>query len=806
MDSLLNTVKQGNQLLQSAPTPGQAAAPSAPSPTNPVDASVLGANADQAKMAGTPTQTAGAVRQAVKSSQDLQTTLRRQQANATASAAQQQAQQAAQDVGQVGDIQARVPQLMAKAQNDQLAQVGTGLSTQLAVDETNPTYAALPPAKQAQLKAALGTIGNKGATSDQVNQALVQANYALGHTADNDRLSADELHTLFLAPTAGVGAALANATPATVTLGMLQPADLGLKDWATLETDLGLPAGSAAKMTVEQLGTALQAFKQQGYQTADSWKQVLGDPTSSQQARDTARFMLKEMGASGVSETESKVTGLVHQVQAANQVTFLGKTMDIKTALSDDTLKAAAANYFDGSDNGALRASNPDLANWLDANKAAVSGLLGGVDNEARAYAAIQTGNQALSQVGDNLAVPNDVMQKLVPGWGQQSAVAFAQPPLLASLATMHVDPAAPAGTSPKAQLVGLMSDLSGYGDVGAGMLADLGSHTVDQLEAKGLTTKEGIDSYKAAASSYYAVARAASTPGVSADDLFTSIFGTNQANTASSVESISKAANLFGGPGLEGRAGALAPGGGLVTADQLAGAIKKAGAPTVDTWQQGTTSLQGDLATSKTDTASYAATLAPWEKSLYNLVSSGKEILPKDIAAAAGQLTDPKQLGDLDKLSALTDKAGLSAAPVQQAIQRVVGAATDSAVAGLGIPGVSNLATATAVLGRIGNASYVQDASSFQSAQDLINSLQKAATAPGTDPRVAAKLNELSTKAVQALGNARAGADAAARAANAPKLAARDSDLKNAKDGGTLGKLQSGIDKIPKMPRIASW
>jgi hypothetical protein len=720
-----------------------------------MEGAVAGANPDQAKMLGTPAQKSGnAVRAAVQASSDLQTSLRRQQANTSTTAAQQTSQQQAQDLSKVGDIQNRVPALIQQAQAAGEAKAGTGLETQLSLNEQDSTYLGLTPDNQAAFKSAMGTIGNKSATSDQVNQAMKQANAALGHTLANDYVSAADLQASFLKPDATVGSTLANSTPDTVTLGMLTPQDLGLPDWATLEKDLGLPAGSAGKMTVAQLGQALTTFKQAGYQTADQWRAVLGDPTSSTQSRDTARFMLKEMGAQGVKETEAKVAGLTQQVASANQVNVPGKgMMTVEQALSDDTLKGVAANYYAGSDGGALRASNPSLADWFDKEKGAMSGLVAGVDQRTKDYAAIQTQNQALSAVGPNLAVGDDAMKVLVKGWGTQSAVPLTAPPLLASLKTM--DPT-------KASLViSSMSTLTNYGVVGEAAIQDLGAHSATQLSEKGLDTVAGMKTYTDRLRTDYTNAQAAAGAFLQdPEGYLTSMLGMSSKAAAPILAGMQKAHDVFDAPGMEGLS-AIAPGGLLASGQTIASALSKAGKTTVDNFDANTPSIQDSLTQAAADTANFV--VPAWEKPLYNIVSKGGDLTDKDVLAVGNSLTS---ITDLTKLRDISSKSGVNPAPVQHLIEVAVSNASNAAVATLAVPGLNTMAD---VDSRLTTTTYMNDPANVGDITDLLTRLSGAANAAGTDPQVKAALMKRVTAAQSVMAKNQADRQKAAAAVVSP-------------------------------------
>lgn len=436
MGPLQFIVKKGSQLY-AAPTP--TALPSLSNqtgqtvpPTSPLQAATVGATPKQAAMTGSSAQLGNATRSAAQGGADLATTLRRWQASSTQTPDQEQAAQQAAHLASLGKLEDRVPQMIQKALAQGTTQAG---KPQLEVDDSKlPIVEGSDPAA---LTKALATVANQPGTPE-AQAALADVNRQLGHDSAHQLTAADVAQ--YFKPTVALGDKLAGHTPDTVTVGLLSPADVGYGSFDELGADLGLPPGAAEKLTVQELTDAVEATKHKGFQTLDSWKQVLADPTASPSERNTARRMLQEGGATGVAEAEASMEKLAAQVQSANTVDFMGKTMSVGDALKDDSVKGAVSNVLDAiaSDPAKLAAytaTEPDLVSWVKQNAQELAKYTAGIDQTVKKLADMQVSNA--STIGDVIS-NSDAQAKLGSiwngdEWGKSTDKQFTAPPIFTS-------------------------------------------------------------------------------------------------------------------------------------------------------------------------------------------------------------------------------------------------------------------------------------------------------------------------------------------------------------------------------------
>ncbi len=667
LGALQQTIKQNGQLFQTSQEEvgNLASAAGLPAtPSTPQETSVIGGTPSQAKMAGTPAQATGnlppqpgpnAVRMAVQGSKDLAIQLREQQVNTQATPQQQAEIQNQQLVSQLGSsLAARVPQMVNNAISAGTAAAGT--AGNLEVDQSK-LPANLSDADKTDLARVLQTIGSPVTTANDATahaQALARANQLLGHDTQHLLTSAD-LTNMFMDQGTSIANKLAGATPESVSIGSLQPADLGVKSFNDIDQALGLPPGASAKMTVKQLGDAVAAVKAKNYSTADQWRQELADPTTSTQERETARTMLRAMGATGIKEAEAQFSTLRNQVQASNTINFNGKSMSVDDALSSDNVKATVANYLtDPAQAKLIQQNNPDLAKWIDANKDALGQYTANIDQETKDFAALQTSNQAtLSGIAD----PNlrDTVGKLLhPDWGQPTAVSYAPPAMLAPGAV---------GTQDLASVNAALGSFADSNDT-AGMSQLINANPGDLKQIGGGDFATGLKTW---ADSWKAATVAASVqPNTSPEQIVQDFFGPG--TTVPGVTAQAKAANvanqLFGAPAADP---GLITAGGTLDMDAVTAAAKGGRISIADMAKgvQPPASAAATLKASVDSNNAWAVNQPAAIGDLYKLVQQNGGNLPStnDLTAEAGKFMDSSTGKDgyanLDATAAAAQKAG---------------------------------------------------------------------------------------------------------------------------------------------------
>lgn len=727
---LQETIKQNGQLFQTSKDEvgnlSSAAGLSTP-PTSPQETQVIGGSPQQAAMAGGPAQQgANAVRMAVKGQQDLATALRQKQVSSALTPEQRAQIQAQQQIQAMGSsLEARVPQLIQTAIAKGTGTAGT--STSLVADDTqlasNPTYAALSDADKATFKTALQKVGSSTGT----NADVAQVNKLLGHDASH-LLTSAELQTMFMAPDATLGTKLAGATPESVTIGQLSPKDLGVDSFDQIDQDLGLAPGAAAKMTVAQLGAAVAAVKTKGYSSADQWRQELADPTTSTQERETARTMLRAMGASGVKEAEAKFSQLRDQVQASNQVQFNGKSMSVDDVLSSDNMKATVASYIHMTDaeKATFRAAEPEMATWIDSNTAALKSFTSNVPKEATDFATLQSNNTAtLTGIAD--PTTRDAVGKLLhPNWGQPTAEVYTAPTMLTQAAAHPKDAAAVSDA---------VSSLIASGDAA-------GAQDLVTSDYSNLTTLG--DGSAAAGLAKYTTARAQYTtsqnigPTTDPTSVVEGIFGPTSTVTgvAGQIKTSNAATTLLGAPAAS--SSSMLKGDGSLNMDSVASALKNSGGFSLYSMAHGQSvppNPSDTLAADAATTAKFVASQPAVVGDVYNLIKANGGALPADALqgeiAKFSKTSGADGFNNMEALGTIATKSGDKAA-IQSVATAIDTMATTQAAALIpkGAPQTDTL-----------NGDMMMDSGTAQSYTTLSKQLVDTLKDPNIDPHVFAKV-----------------------------------------------------------------
>jgi hypothetical protein len=430
MPSLVDTIKQNGQLGQTSQEElnslaGAAGRPAVP--TSPLESGVIGANPDQAKMAGTDANKLNAIRQSIQESNQLATSQRQAQARKTANASEQQGQELAKKQQGLGSLQGRVQELADK--------LFSGQGQQFAKEQTvdvNKLTAAIPNANDLpEAQALLTKVGQNTATP----QEIVRAGQIFGITDVKD-ISAlqDQLKNNFLGMSEQAGAAAAAAIPDTMTMKDLnaqQLQALGYNSLDEMALDLGTTAQALQDTTVGNLKATIGAERRDKFSKVDQMRNILGDPNRSPAEKDQAMKVLRELGAVGTGAAEQQMANLQTQVEKGNTVDFFGKKYTTEELLNNDFISGMVKNYFDDPNIAKqLRDQEPEFASWIENNKQVLTEAAQNVDKEVADFSAKQTANMAIADTeGGHLS--DDTMKAVFDDWGTIRADSYQPPELI---------------------------------------------------------------------------------------------------------------------------------------------------------------------------------------------------------------------------------------------------------------------------------------------------------------------------------------------------------------------------------------
>ena len=266
--------------LQSLAT--QAGMPTTPS--SPLSAEGIGANADQAKMVGTPAANTSAIRLATREDAQLSTAQRQEQARTQASADEQQKQIDALKLGGFGSLGDRVQQLATSMLNGQVQSQGAALS----VDSAKVESSLAPGADQVETTDLLTKVGNNTITNDELTK--LAANLGITNAADVGSLK-DTIKNNFMAQSEQVQQYTAQTIGDTIMVNQLSPAqlgDLGFASMADMAAALGTDEAALSGMNLAQLQQQFGANRLENYASAQRAQKVLADPSTSRAERQQA--------------------------------------------------------------------------------------------------------------------------------------------------------------------------------------------------------------------------------------------------------------------------------------------------------------------------------------------------------------------------------------------------------------------------------------------------------------------------------------------------------------------------------------
>jgi hypothetical protein len=252
-------------------------------PISPMETKVIGANKDQAKMAGTPMQKAGALRTSIQEAgKDLQTNERLAQVDKKQSAAEAtKVQNAGMMTDRFGKVEGQLETMQQEALKNAEAEMGYKEGT------------------SEQDKALLDTIKNGVPGSPEVLDAVAKLNTSMGRDA-NTLLTGEELMSQFSLTPTEMSAAVGQTFQDTLATGSLNLQELGFSSPAEMAGLLGITEQEMGAMSIPQILDKINSQIQTEYQEVNKTTAKANDAYLSPAERAEARKSLREMGAVGV--------------------------------------------------------------------------------------------------------------------------------------------------------------------------------------------------------------------------------------------------------------------------------------------------------------------------------------------------------------------------------------------------------------------------------------------------------------------------------------------------------------------------
>lgn len=420
-NSLVTTRDANGNLVQQGPQGVQQLAANAGLPAPPVTAAgtaAIGGTPDQQKMAGTPQQKQAALTIAQQPQQNLQTALREGQARTQQTGAEQaetQKSQSLKDLGQMGD---RVNDFI-NSQRAKLTTAANGPGVQVSAQSAGTNAAG----QQQDLTSVQPLLSQLRA--DPTNQQLMlQVNKALGYDV-NTQLDPSQINQLYQDSTSAIAAGGAGVVDDKLTVAQLtQDPKFGYTT-QQLSGLLGIPEDQLSGMNVAQIHDQVSKVMTDEFNKSQQLGQQAQSTELGGAQRAQAASLGREASATGIRATEDDFKKLNTSIANADQVSFGGKQMSVEDMLSNDNISKTITDYINSAPGSAARTqlekTEPGLVDFINKNQAVLADAASKLSAGAQTFQETQAANKQLSTFGGS-QISDDLMSKLVPGWGQLSA------------------------------------------------------------------------------------------------------------------------------------------------------------------------------------------------------------------------------------------------------------------------------------------------------------------------------------------------------------------------------------------------
>ena len=440
------------------------------SPTSPLAAQLLGASDDSAKMAGTPAQKAASFN--VDPNARLRDVERRKQSRSRQTLQEtltQEKSQALQAAGAIGDsvhnlIQSYIP-------NQAIGQLTGDSSYEVALSPD--VLASLDDQTKQQLEQLALNPSVEGAA------ALAPALEAAGLKGD----ASNPLQYINLKET-GQSAAELISDPSTVTVGNLfsngQFAEQSGLSQPELAELLGIDEVKLSELTVPELNDQIRLIEQEEFARVEELRNVVSDPSSSASERRQARQLLNDLGATGVVASEADVDQLIQKVDEADTLTFGDEVISVEDFLSDENLSNLTREYLDADEETKAKFSEKygsDFTNFIQQHQAALEAASDQLDDLNTEVDTIQEENEALGEVEGLGKLDSELLESIIPGYGEFNFDKLEAPPILEAINNPAVS------TVERQRIADSLSELNDLSPELAQLVAD---YSIEDLKSLG--------------------------------------------------------------------------------------------------------------------------------------------------------------------------------------------------------------------------------------------------------------------------------------------------------------------------------
>ena len=444
-------------------------------PTSPLAAKMMGASDDVAKMAGTKSQKTAAIdiNANINPNQQLSTVQRQQQARTQATGSEAYTIEKSENLakaGSIGDsvhklIQSYIPQQGA-ADTQQVESYSLNLAE--GMEDT------LDEATLAELQA-FAQNPNDLALAGQISQKLAAAGY-----------TGDDINPLKYIATADIAGSAADqiADASSVTVGSLfengQLEDsIGMNQLQLAEL-LGIDPTEAATLSLSDLQKKVQQVEQKEFQKTEELRNILKTGTYSE--KQQAREKLRDLGAVGIIASEDTVDNLIGELESSDVVQFGDEAYTVEEMLADENISKLVNEYLEADDTSKqsfIDKYGQDFANFVDRHSDILESAADDLEATNDSVKDIQEQNEKLAEIEGYGKINSELMELLVPGYGEFGFDKLDPTPLLEALNSEGLD------SDDKRNVVDALSALQSQNPE---LVKELGTYDISKLKALGAT------------------------------------------------------------------------------------------------------------------------------------------------------------------------------------------------------------------------------------------------------------------------------------------------------------------------------
>ena len=486
-------VKRGNQLFdlvnESTTTQAQRQGIPLAGTVSPLASADMGANQDQAKMAGSSAQLQNVERQAVRPSFSQRQVEEMKQARTEPSALEKKRQEQAASLSQFGDriggiVKQATSRMVADATKAASAAVPLSLNEEtwnnLDLDQT--TKDSLKPA---MVHALAGTASPEELTS-------LAAGLGLSPTATKEQIAA-RINDFRQTPQNTIISSLQSVLPDQLTVGQLSEGEINALGFASKEqlaSSLGLAPEEINNKSIQDLQSAVSSLQQSDYSSVKLLQTMASDPNLSPAARTEAQNALRQMGIAGVTATEEDFNKLNERVQSADKLDVAGTKVSVNELLSDPFISSMVKAYFSDVEYAKhLKETEPELAAFIEQNKTALADASKDLKADVASLAETQAKNAAYSKTSDGIPISDDI-NKVIYGeeWGKFSSVPLTESSFYSIANSKDLS------HEFRTNYVDMMTNLA---KSNPSLAKQFSLYSFDQLKAAGLNTADTMLAYK---------------------------------------------------------------------------------------------------------------------------------------------------------------------------------------------------------------------------------------------------------------------------------------------------------------------